>query len=106
MIIEYRIRVSDTFPKLRHQLKLNGSVLDVTFAQSITLLRVRRSDGVSVPAAGPIATIDGPNGIVEYSPTSGDTSPEAVYDLAWRVTWVDGQLTLPTDCPVRMLVLA
>jgi len=105
MILEYRIRVGDTLPKLRHQLKLNGAVIDVTTA-TVALERVRRIDGVVVGVVGTITKIDAVNGIVEFAPTSADTTPEAVYDLRWNLQWVDGELTLPTDCPVRMLVLA
>lgn len=103
-VLEYRIRQDDTLPKLRHQLKLNGAVIDVTTA-AVTLERVRRIDGVSVPIVGTIAKIDAINGIVEFSPSSLDTADGDVYDLNWVLTWVDGRLTLPTDCPVRMIVI-
>jgi len=102
--LEYRIRRTDTLPKLRHQLKLNGAAIDVTTA-GVALERVRRIDGTVVALAGTIVKIDAPNGIVEYSPAAGDTADEDVYDLRWVLTWVDGRLSIPTDCPVRMLVL-
>lgn len=104
-VLEYRIRRNDTLPKLRHQLKLNGAVIDITTA-GVALERIRRIDGVSVPVAGAITKIDAVNGIVEFSPTSADTASIDVYDLSWVLTWVDGRLSIPTDCPVRMLVLS
>ncbi len=104
MILEYRIRRNDTLPKLRHTLLLNGAAVNVV-AAAVSLTRVRRNDGVSVPVTGTIAIIDGPNGIVEYSPSLADTATEAVYDIFWVLQWVGNQLTVPTDCPVRMLVL-
>lgn len=103
-VLEYRIRKDDTLPKLRHQLKLNGAVIDVTNAV-VTLVRERRIDGLAVPLSGTIAKIDSVNGIVEFSPSAADTASVEVYDLSWHLEWVDGELTLPTDCPVRMLVL-
>lgn len=103
-VLEYRIRKDDTLPKLRHQLKLNGAVLNVTDAQ-VTLIRERRIDGVSVPLTGTITKIDAVNGIVEFAPSAADTASIDVYDLSWHLEWIDGELTLPTDCPVRMLVI-
>lgn len=103
-VSEYRIRQNDTLPKLRHQLKLNGAVIDVTNA-TVTLVRERRIDGTSVPIVGTISKIDAVNGIVELSPDAADTASKDVYDLSWKLEWVDGELTIPTDCPIRMLVL-
>ena len=103
-VLEYRISKDDTLPKLRHVLKLNGAVIDITSA-TVTLDRVRRIDGVSVPVVGTIAKIDAVGGIAEFSPDPLDTADRDVYDLHWVLTWVDGRLTLPTDCPVRMVVI-
>lgn len=103
-VLEYRIRKDDTLPKLRHQLKLNGAVIDITNA-TVTLRRERRIDGTDVPVTGTIAKIDSVNGIAEFSPSAADTASKDVYDLLWHLEWVDGELTLPTDCPVRMHVL-
>lgn len=103
-VLEYRIKKDDTLPKLRHQLKLNGAVIDITNA-TVTLVRERRIDGVSVPVTGTVTKIDNANGIVEYSPSDADTAAVDVFNLAWRLVWLDGDLTIPTDCPIRMLVL-
>lgn len=105
MIVEHRIRQGDTLPTIRHQLKLNGAVIDLTTA-SVTVARRRRIDDFVLPIAGTVTKVDALNGIVDLALTAADTADEAVYDLEWTLAWVDGRLTIPTDCVVRLHVLS
>ncbi|MCC6178790.1 MAG: hypothetical protein IT305_26080 [Chloroflexi bacterium] len=90
-------------PKLRMQLKNGATPIDVTTA-AVTLKRVRRSDGVEVPLVGTVAKIDALNGIVEYSWVPADVADAGVYDCTWKLAWVDGTQTVPTNCFVRVHV--
>jgi len=103
-VVEHRVREGDVLPKIRHQLKLNGAVIDVT-AAAVTVERERRVDGVVVPLTGVVSKIDALNGIVELALSPADVADEGVFNLQWTLTWLDGRLTIPTDCPIRLHVL-
>lgn len=103
-VIEFRTTKGDVLPKLRMQLKNEATPIDVTTA-SVALQRLRRSDGVEVPLAGTVAKIDALNGIVEFSWDPADVADAGVYDCRWKLAWVDGSQTVPTNCFVRVHVV-
>lgn len=103
-VIEHRLFEGDVLPKLRHQLKLNGTAIDLTTA-AVAVLRERRSTGEVAPLAGTVTKIDALNGIVELAWDAADVADEGVYNLQWSLTWLDGRMTIPTDCPIRLHVL-
>lgn len=103
-VIEHRVFEGDVLPRIRHQLKLSGSVIDVTTA-AVSAQRERRSDGVLVPLIGTVSKIDALNGIVELELAPADVAQVGVFNLQWSLTWLDGRLTIPTDCPIRLHVL-
>ena len=100
---EFRLRVGDRLPKLRMTITVGGLPLDLT-AAAISLMAANRSDGAPVTMTGMIAVINASQGLVEYAFSVGDTATQRVLSCHWRVEWIDGRLSAPANCPLKIII--
>lgn len=98
------VKQHDTRPPLRLQLYSGGAPIDVT-ADVVTLVRVRRSDGVAVPLGGVVTKVTPATGVVEYSWATGDNAVPGVYDFECVLVGPTGTQRVPTVEPIRVEVL-
>ena len=82
-------KAHDTAPAIRVQLKdSSGANVDVTGG---TVKFIMMAVGGGSPKVNATATIvDGPNGIVSYTPISADTDTPGSYTAEWEVTYLSG----------------
>ena len=96
---DFTIKKNDNRPDLEAQLKIGGSVVDLSTANSATfhLATKRTSDSISINSAGTIT--DAVYGKVKYAWAAGDTDlPEGLYYWEWEIEWSNGDLqTFPNN---------
>lgn len=89
MASDFYWKAHDTAPTIKAQLLDSaGAPVDVTNAAVKFIMMA--SGGGSPKVNGVGAIVDGPNGIVSYTPISSDTDTPGVYTAEWEVVYLAG----------------
>lgn len=82
-------KAHDTAPTIQVQLKdSTGTPVNVTGASVKFIMKSAGGGSPKVNASG--AIVDGPTGIVSYTPIGTDTDTAGTYNVEWQITYGGG----------------
>jgi hypothetical protein len=101
----FYIKQNDTSPDIQATCKdYAGAVVNVSGAFVKFLMRDKRTGEVQVNASGVV--VDGPNGVIKYSWSTGDTDTVGRYEAEFQVTYSDNSVeTFPNNSFLTIQVL-
>jgi hypothetical protein len=79
----------DTFPAIQVQL-LDAVGVPVNVAGATVKFIMKLDGGVGVVVNAPATIVNGPSGIVSYTPLAADTATAGSYTAEWQITFSGG----------------